>query len=398
MVKTLLLILLVLGAGWAQAEPAPAAKRDMAAKWLAQQAVARPLAAAASFDAQGRLWVARVESGQLRLAQSGDGGRHFTWPVSVNPVPEAIAAEGESRPQIAVADDGTVHVLWSIALPNPYTGHIRYSRSTDGGRSFSMPVTVNDDSAEISHRFPALLVEGRRVLIAWLDARDRQAAIAAGEKFAGASLYVAESNDGGVRFGPNRRVAAHSCECCRLALAWRQGVPLAFWRQVFGGNVRDFAIARLTEPVSIERASDDDWRIDGCPHHGGALAADERGALHMVWFTQGLARQGLFYRRLDGGRFSVPIKFGNDAAQAGHPVVLAIGRNVTVAWLEFDGQANRVRAMQSRDRGRHWTPAKTVASSEGGVDYPILLARRGQPWLVWHTEREGLSALALAKR
>lgn len=376
---------------WAQTGPAP--KHDMAAKWLAKQAIARPLAVAAHFDGKGRLWAAWVESGQLRVAQSDDG-HHFTWPVPVNLVPETIAAEGESRPQIAVSSDGTVHAIWGIALARPYTGHIRYSRSTDGGRSFSPPLTLNDDQAEISHRFPALLVDGRRVLVAWLDARDRQAALAAGEKFAGASLYVAESHDAGASFSANRRIATHSCECCRLALAWRNGVPMAFWRQLFDGNARDFALVDLNRPDSMQRASDDDWRIDGCPHHGGSLAADVEGDLHLVWFTQGRVRQGLFYRSYAGGRFSVPFKFGNDSAQAGHPAVLATGRDVTLAWLEFDGKANQVWIMQSKDRGRHWGRPRLLVASEGSVDYPILLARKGKPWLVWHTEPEGMRAMA----
>lgn len=388
------LLLAALAAGGAQAE---APRHDMAAMWAAKQAVARPLAVAASFDAAGRLWVARVENGQLKVAQSADNGRHFTWPATVNAVPEAIAAEGESRPQIAVAADGTVHVLWNIALAKPYTGHVRYSRSTDGGRSFGEPVTINDDRKEISHRFPALLVDGKRVLIAWLDAREREAARAAGEPFAGASLYVAESSDGGASFGANRRFVGHSCECCRLALAWHGGEPVAFWRQVFDGKVRDFALANLNEAEKIVRASDDEWRIDGCPHHGGGLAADDRGDLHMVWFTQGQTRQGLFYRRYDGKAFSAPHKFGNDNAQAGHPAVLASGRTVSVAWLEFDGKVNHVWLMQSRDGGRHWAKPRSVARSEGAVDYPILLNRRGRPWLVWHGEREGVRAMALAK-
>ncbi|MFZ5472552.1 MAG: sialidase family protein [Pseudomonadota bacterium] len=394
MVRIFWAALLLGRAGAGLAQDMPAARHDMAAKWLARQAVARPLALAASFDAKGRLWAAWVEGGQLRVARSEDG-RHFTWPVIVNALPETIAAEGESRPQLAVSGDGTLHLVWSIALAKPYTGHVRYSRSTDGGRSFSAPITLNDDSAEISHRFPALLVEGRRVLVAWLDARERQAAQAAGEKFAGASLYLAESGDGGASFGPNRRFVAHSCECCRLALAWRQGAPMALWRQVFDGGVRDFALADLRDPASLQRASDDDWRIDGCPHHGGGLAADDQGRLHLVWFTQGRLRQGLFYRHADPGRFSPPMKFGNDAAQAGHPAVLATGRNVTLAWLEFDGQTNQVWTLHSRDRGRHWGPPRRLATSAGGVDYPILLARAGKPWLVWHSEREGLRAWAL---
>lgn len=387
-------MLTALAAGGAQAE---APKHDMAAMWTAKQTVARPLAVAASFDAAGHLWLARVENGQLKVAQSDDNGRHFTWPATVNAVPETIAAEGESRPQIVVAADGTVHVLWNIALSKPYTGHVRYSRSTDDGRSFSEPVTINDDRNEISHRFPVLLVKDSQVLIVWIDGREREAARVAGEKFAGASLYVAESHDGGASFGANRRFVGHGCECCRLAVAWQGSEPIILWRHVFDGKVRDFALANLREPEIIVRASDDDWRIDGCPHHGGGLVADDRGDLHMVWFTQGRARQGLFYRRYDGKAFSAPHKFGNDNAQAGHPAVLASGRVISVAWLEFDGKFNRVWLMLSRDGGRHWAKARSVAQSDGAIDYPILLKRQGRPWLVWHDERAGVRAMALAK-
>ena len=384
----LFLLLVALAVGTAQAD---APKHDIAAK----QAVARPLAVAASFDAAGRLWIARVESGQLKVAQSDDNGRHFTWPATVNAAPEAIAAEGESRPQIALADDGTVHVLWNIALAKPYTGHVRYSRSTDGGHSFSEPITINDDRNEISHRFPALLVDGPRVVIAWLDAREREAARVAGERFAGASIYIAESNDSGASFGANRRFAAHGCECCRLAVARNGKEALVFWRQVFDGKARDFALGNLNEPEKIIRASDDDWRIDGCPHHGGGLFADDKGELHMVWFTQGQSRQGLFYRHYDGQVFSTPYKFGNDNAQAGHPAVLASGRTVSVVWLEFDGKFNQIWMMQSHDSGRHWAKARSVARSEGAIDYPMLLNRRGRPWLVWHDEGAGVRAMSL---
>lgn len=397
MVRKLIVVLLMGLGGQVLAQAEHGAGQGMANKWLAKHAMAKPLAVAASFDTKGRLWAAWVENGQLRVAQSADAGAHFTWPATVNAVPETIAAEGESRPQIAMGDDGTLHVVWSIALAKPYTGHIRYSRSTDGGHSFSVPVTINDEQSEISHRFPALLVEGKHVIIAWLDARDRQAAQVAGEKFTGASLYFAESQDGGAGFGANRRSAEHTCECCRLALAWHRARPIAFWRHVFDGNVRDFALATLNEPEEILRATDDTWKIEGCPHHGGSLAADKWGGLHMVWFTQGQTRQGLFYRAYGGKRFSPPVKFGNDAAQAGHPVVLAISGAVTLAWLEFDGKTNQIWLMQSKDMGRRWAKPYLLASSDGAVDYPILLERKGKPWIVWHTEREGLRAMGIAK-
>ena len=55
-------------------------------------------------------------------------------------------------------------------LAKPYTGDIRFSRSVDGGKSFSNPVTLHTDRQEITHRFDALSVNrDGRIFVAWID-------------------------------------------------------------------------------------------------------------------------------------------------------------------------------------------------------------------------------------
>lgn len=373
----------------------PAAWATPGGMWAARMQVEKPLAVSASFDDQGRLWLARVERRHVWVARSDDGGVSFGAASQVNTEPEAIAADGENRPKIAVAPDGVVHVSWTVSLPKPYTGHVRYSRSIDGGKSYAAPVTINDDSGEVSHRFESLLVRGNRVVLAWLDGRERKAAEAVGGKTPGISLYYAVSEDAGAHFAPNRRAVESTCECCRVALAWQGERPLVLWRHVYPGNIRDFALTSLDAAAPPRRVSDDQWQLAGCPHHGGALAADERGRMHLVWYTQGKTRQGLFYRYLDGDALSEPVKFGDDDAQAGHPAVLASGNTVVLAWREFDGKAYSVWTRRSADRGRTWAAPCRVLSSETPSDYPLLVARHGEPWLVWNTEREGLRALPL---
>lgn len=374
---------------------APASWAAPGGMWAARLKVEKPLAVSASFDDQGRLWLARVERRHVWVARSDDGGASFGAASQVNAEPEAIAADGENRPKIAVATDGTVHVSWTVSLAKPYTGHVRYSRSRDGGKTFTTPVTVNDDVAEISHRFESLLVRGDRVVLAWLDGRERKAAEAAGGKTPGVSLYYAVSEDAGARFAPNRRAVESTCECCRVALAWQGEQPLVLWRHVYPGNIRDFAMTALGASAPPRRVSDDQWHLAGCPHHGGDLAADGRGRMHLVWYTQGKARQGLFYRTLEGEALSEPVKFGDDDAQAGHPAVLASGDTVVLAWREFDGKAYSVWTRRSGDAGRTWAAPRRVLGSDGPSDYPLLIARQRQLWLIWNTEREGLRAVPL---
>ncbi len=353
------------------------------------------LAIGATLDESGRLWLARVEDRWLWVSSSADGGRHFSAPVVVSSVPEEIAANAENRPKIAVARDGTVLLSWSEVLPKKFTGNVRFSRSTDGGRSFSVPRTLNDDGRVTSHSFDALAIDGAgRVAVVWLDGRDRDAAREAGGTFVGSSLYFAQSADNGARFDANRRLAGHTCECCRTALVWTAEGPVALWRNLYGTNTRDFALANL-DTGKQRRVTDDEWQIDACPHHGGGLAVDGRGIVHMVWFTQGRARQGLFYRRIEDGRASPPMSLGSAEAQAGHAAVAAAGGMVLIAWREFDGRGYVVQAIRSTDGGATWSSPQRLAESGGAADYPLPLTDGKRSMVVWNSAAEGVRILPL---
>lgn len=364
------------------------------------------LAVGAALDAAGRLWLARVEDRLLRVSHSADGGRNFSAPVAVTPQPEAVAAEAENRPKLAVGADGTVHVTWTQSLGRPMTGHIRYARSADGGASFSPPVLLNDDRQVISHRFDSLAIDGRgRVAVVWLDARSRTAKTANKSPQTDVGVYAALSEDGGATFGPNRRVAAHSCQCCRTGLAWTAAGPVAFWRHVFGHNIRDFAIARL-DGGPVLRVTDDAWEIDGCPHHGGGIAVDGHGNLHIVWFTGGEKRKGIFHRRIAGTDFSkadarldmsAPLPLGDPARQAGHPAVAAAGDRILLAWREFDGQRFSAWAMFSADAGASWGAPQKLAEAAQQADYPLPLIDARQALVVWNAAAEGLRVLPVAQ-
>ena len=140
------------------------------------------------------------------------------------------------------------------------------------------------------------------------------------------------------------------------------------------------------------RASHDDWRVDGCPHHGPALSIGPDGVYHLAWFTGAPGRAGLYYRRShDQGQRILPRRspFGNVDAQPARPQVLSLGKRVVLAWKEFDGQSSLVRAMASQDGGTTWPAPETLARTAGASDHPQLLLDRGRVFLGWQTVNEG---------
>lgn len=364
-----------------------AARDAMTRNWNARLTAAVGSTASVAADETGRLWLARMEKGHVWVSHSDDGGKVFAGEVKVNAEPEAILADGQNRPKV-VAGGGVVAVTWAQALPKLHTGHVRFSRSIDGGRNFSAPVIVNDDRQEIGHSFPTLAMnsEGKMALV-WLDSREKVAQTKAGKKHPGSSIFYVVSENRGETFSANTMLADHSCECCRIGLAFApNGEAQAQWRHVFGDNVRDFAIAPLTAGATVQRASQDDWQIAACPHHGGDLAIDESGRRHLVWFTGSQKGPGIYYRHADGGKMSPPLALGNPDAQAGNPAVFARDGAVWLAWREFDGTQYHVIAQHSADRGDTWSLPESIGSARVAADLPLFVAGAMKPLLAWYAD------------
>jgi hypothetical protein len=272
------------------------------------------------------------------------------------------------------------------------------SRSVDGGASFAEPRPITDD--QTSQRFEALAVDSSGDLfVAWLDKRNAAAARKKGKSYPGAALAFSWSSDGGASFAPARIAQDQTCECCRLAIGFAgPHQPVVAFRNIFDGTTRDHAVMIFADPATpgpLYRVSTDAWKIDVCPHQGPGLAVSG-GTYHIVWFTDGQARQGVFYARsLDGGaHFSEPMALG-----AGHraerPSVMALGSHVWLAWKEFDGEATTVRLMTSGDDGANWTAPQTIASTVEASDHPLLVSDGRQGYLSWLTANEGYRLLPL---
>jgi hypothetical protein len=166
----------------------------------------------------------------------------------------------------------------------------------------------------------------------------------------GSELRVARSTDGGRSFSPSVLVDQGVCPCCRtsLALAPDGGVYLV-WRKVFAGSVRDVAIAHSADGgqsfSAPERVHEDGWVFGGCPHAGPSVAVDASGRVHVAWYTGREGRQGLWYASsTDGKRFGAPAPLVTGEWVPPSQVKLsAVGNQIWVAWDDRRAETAEVR-------------------------------------------------------
>jgi len=360
------------------------------------------LAISVAFDSNGKLWRASVRNGFVLVDASEDLGKSFSESVKVNQSEQKIGADGEARPKIAIDSKGNIYLTWTEALKTPFAGYVWFSRSINGGKSYEKPYVVHQDRAEITHRFDALNVApDGKITVAWVDKRDLMAAKAADKPYDGAAIYYAISADAGKTFAPEQKLADSSCECCRIALTNKpDGTVVAMWRHVFAGSERDHAIAEINsnKPPAIVRASFGHWKIDGCPHHGAALAYGEGFGYHMAYFDGAGDKPSLMVSRMDGEAWvsSPPKKFGNMKNSAGHPALLSLGDKVWLVWKETNAaKETEIYQMKSVDGGKSWDDAKRIFMTKDKADYPQLIENKGKVFLAINTVVEGFNLVPI---
>lgn len=137
--------------------------------------------------------VGEDRAANIQIAVSGDGGKTF------GPSRPVAAGPGHAdAPKLALDRHGALHLVYGEAPPgSPRRYRIRHVRSTDGGRTFSRPVTVSKGLGDRfeSSTFPHLAFDGEGTLIVVWNLFPRAG-------FVGRGLGYAVSRDNGGTFSP----------------------------------------------------------------------------------------------------------------------------------------------------------------------------------------------------
>lgn len=349
-----------------------------------------------AFAPNGDLWRVWALQEKIFFQISQDNGKTFLTTRQVNIPLEKISARNENRPKIAFDKYDGVYLSWATPLEKKYTANVRFSYSNDYGKSFSKPVTVNNDNLQTGHSFNEMLVaDNGDVQIVWLDSRLSYQLKKQGKKANGSALYYAKANprEGLTEF-TNEQLANETCVCCRIAMdVNKQGELAILWRHIYGDNIREFTLLTVKndknqEPIQI---SYDNWKIDGCPHQGGGISIDQENRYHLVWFNLGDKGKGIFYASsIDQGKtLTKPLSIGDLKAQAAHPHVMQNSNVVDIVWTQFNGIEHQLWHQQSMDNGITFNIAKQISKASSGSDRPFIIKKDNQNIVSWQRPKQG---------
>jgi hypothetical protein len=230
-------------------------------------------------DSKGVLHMVYGLEHHAYYVRSTDNGATFSAAARVDATGLVETKMGERGPKLALGKDGIVHAVWMDEWAPGVKTYVRYSRSTDGGKSFE-PVKSLSSMSGIDGVTVAADGQGNVISFWHVMAEPKP------EVKSATWLFMARSTDNGATFRPDEKLnlsnlSGLACSMCMMrARAGADGnVYLAFRSGV--DSIRDFYVlkGRATENrFTAVRVNEDNWKIDFCPMCGPelTLAADGR--------------------------------------------------------------------------------------------------------------------------
>ena len=257
-----------------------------------------------TLDARGNLysiWAARTFRGpQLDqsgayLSRSTDGGKTFTV-REITPIPDTLY-----YPELAWTPEGgpegTLHLVYEKeGVPGArWVDDIFYRRSTDGGTTWTQPVTLNDDGQPeklIGQFHPDIVVAPNgRIDVAWWDFRNDNG------NFAN-DIYLTSSSDNGGTWSPNVRVTDRSIP--RRVGVWYGNADI---RQAPGmAATDDFTVVAWDDTRNTEGTNESQDIYSGVVQFDVLAADTPKAAQYALAAAAGVAVFGFLLLALSGSR------------------------------------------------------------------------------------------------
>jgi hypothetical protein len=254
---------------------------------------------------------------------------------------------------------------------------IRLARSSDGGATWSKPVTPHP-ALEREFGFVSMLPLGNgSARIAWLDGR-----ASAHEGEGETQLRAATMTSTGT-LTDEALVDGRVCDCCQTAMAMTSRGPLAVYRDRSEKEVRDIVVAAPQTNAHNSPVHADGWTIKGCPVNGPRI--DAHGSnVAVAWFSaaDGKPAVNVAFSRDGGATFAAPVRL-----DAGHPsgrvdvVLLDDGNSAIVTWVERAGVSSHVMARHVSAAGLLGAPQKLGGGNS--VGFPRIARSKEEILAAW---------------
>lgn len=214
----------------------------------------------------GTIHVTFGKGDTVYATSSQDAGASFGEPVKVGEV-RRLALGMRRGPRIATTENSVI-----VTAISHDDGNLYAWRSEDDGHSWSKPTLVNTVAKSAVEGLQDLTSDDKsRVGVVWLDLRNGKT-----------ELWTSVSKDGGKTWPENTQIYRSPdltiCECCHPSITFTpSGRIVVMWRNWLNGG-RDMYRAESSDGgktfSGATKIGAGTWKLNACPMDGGSLSVE----------------------------------------------------------------------------------------------------------------------------
>jgi hypothetical protein len=316
------------------------------------------------------------------FARSTDGGLTFSSPVNVS-----HDASASGNPQVAADSTGNIFVVWEN--DSGVLG-ILFSRSVDGGVTFSSPAMISTNTTGSVSSQMAVGPNGN-VYLAWED-----------DFASGSDISFSRSLDHGQTFSPPASLPHGVGNSTGVQLnVDAAGNVNAVWSNDSPGN-SDIFFSRSTNGGLNFSAPANISKTLGFSSNA-LLATDASGNIHVIWTDNvpPATATDIFYARSSNGgtSFSSPINISNNSGFSADPslAVDSLG-NVNVVWDDTALGNQEILFSRSTDSGATFSAVQNLSQNSGASSVPTISAdKNGSLNVAWQDDTPGFTQIFFSR-
>jgi hypothetical protein len=341
------------------------------------------------FDSKGHLHVVFERPGKdavsghlscdIYATSSEDGGKNWSTPIQIT---EAIG--NNCHPCLHVEKSGALDVVWNSGEGEP---DIYFSRSTDGGKSWSMPVDVSSTPGASSEAALAASSDGTLHLV-WCDTS---------KGIKNNDIYYSFSKDSGKTWGKDQLLPAENVSNTpgvssepqivvddedTVHVAWTDSSPGQTRPDIFYSSL---TAGKWSKPVDLS----DNTRISSHP----GIASGPNGKVYLVWSdsSKELHLADVWCMVGDHGKFGKQQNVSNTAGVSTQPCIAGddTGR-VVVCWADTSIEYNRpeVYIRTSRDKCATLSHITDMSNTRGSSKNAHVVMDKDRLYAIWEEDDE----------
>jgi hypothetical protein len=343
-----------------------------------------PLISVDRLGAINVVWVSDAPgNNDVFFSRSTDGGATFSAPLNLSNDP----ADSLS-PQLAVDGSGNINVVWES--DNIKFG-VLFSHSTDGGATFSAPVDLATNTGGSFGAQLVLAADGS-INVVWED-----------DSNSGSNISYSRSSDNGATFSAPKNLSStlgNSFES-QIAVDAAGNIDV-LWADSTPGNF-DIFFSRSSDQGAIFSSPKN---LSNSPTNSlhAHIAVDATGGVYAVWQENVAADAGnkdIFFTRSSdsGATFSAPANLSNNFGNSAKAslIVDATGA-INVSWEDATPGSTNIFFARSQDAGATFSAPQNLSNDSGfSTDVQIAADKNGDLNVVWSDDFPGVNQILFSR-